>query len=175
MFVEPTANQLDERVYKPVLIDKNIPVWTSFEELCLQFHKWLDLGQRNFSDFYIFHVKDKEHALDFSGDHHVYFDPLEPEGEVVIDILCAGFHLFGDFFDEFVYVNVKDWLVAELSYSTNNTNGSSIDIFTQLLWVRWEVVVLDCFKVVVSVLEDFHIWSSWLVKAIKVHKLEPES
>lgn len=87
MLVEPASDDLDDGVDEPVLVDENVSERSAFEEFGLQFKEWLKFGQWNFSDSDVFHVKDEEHALDLSRYHHVYFYPLEPEGEVVVDVL----------------------------------------------------------------------------------------
>jgi len=65
--------------------------------------------------------------------------------------------------------------VTELSHSSNNSNSSCVNEFTKFFWISWEVMVFDGHKIVVSILEDFFIWSSWLVKSIKVHELESKA
>jgi len=87
VLVEPATDELDDGVDEPVLVYEYVSVRSAFEEFSLQFQERLKFGQRNFGDFDVFHVKDEEHALDLSWHHHVYLDPLEPEGEVVVDVL----------------------------------------------------------------------------------------
>ena len=70
-----------------MLVYEYVSVRSTFEELSLQFQERLKFGQWNFSDSDVFHVEDEEHTLDFARYHHVNFDPLEPEGEVVVDVL----------------------------------------------------------------------------------------
>ena len=87
MLVEPATNELDDGVDQPVLVYEYVSVRSTFEELSLQFQERLKFGQWNFSNSDVFHVEDEEHALDFSWYHHVNFDPLEPEGEIIVDVL----------------------------------------------------------------------------------------
>lgn len=175
VLVEPGANDLYYGVYKPVLIYKNVSVWTSLEELCLNFQKALEFEHWDVPNSDIFHVEDEEHALDLAVDHHFLFDPPKPEGEVLFQVFCTGFLLFEDLFYDFVNVYVQDWLMAELSHSTHYTNSASINKFPKLLGISRKVVLLYHLKILVRSFKDLFIRRPRHIESVEVHKLKSKS